>query len=127
GQGERFRKLTYPVLRIITPNARPTAAKAMIPFGPLLIVLAADGDAFLERASAVLVAPIHDPTFNCFPFYVPLLEARTLASAAAARCDAWMGGASIYIRESFEDKGTLILSRQPLTPLLKQFGWDVEE
>ncbi len=126
--GQKFRKLTYPVLRITeTPKAKSEATRLMVPFGPLLVILTADIDTFLEKASAVLLAPIQDPSFTSYPFNVPLLEAKSIASATGAQLEAWMCGAEVYIRQSFEDKGMLILSRRVLTPMLKQFGWLVEE
>jgi hypothetical protein len=129
GPGERLRPLMYQVLRITTsPKARADAASAMLRFGPVLQIMTSDdGETFLSKATAALLPPIKDPSFTCYPFYVPLLESKTITSATPGQLDTWFCGASVYIRESFEDKGILIASRQALTPILEQMGGCYEE
>jgi hypothetical protein len=76
----------------------------------------------LQKATALLLPPIKDPSFNCYPFYVPLLDEKGLTSATEEQLEAWFCGASVYIRESFEDKGILIASRQPLKAIMVKLG-----
>jgi hypothetical protein len=127
--GEKIRPVMYQVFRITAPQPhRENARRILLGFGPILEVLTSeDGEVFLNRATTVLLPAISDPSYTCFPFYVPLLEGKTLTSAAAALLEAWFCGATIYIRESFEDKGILIASREPLTPILEELGGRFEE
>jgi hypothetical protein len=50
-----------------------------------------------------------------------LIEMKTLASATANRLAAWIGD-SIYIRESFEDRGILLASSLPLSSVFSELG-----
>lgn len=60
---------------------------------------------------------ITDPGFRRADFVFPLLDCRILASARSAeQINQWLCGIDLYIRESPEDKGILLLSRIPLDP-----------
>jgi hypothetical protein len=85
-----------------------------------------DGATFLERATSLLLPQLTDRTFTGYPFYVPLLEFGSLARATSDQLETWLCGASLYIRESFEDTGILIVSREPLAPLLEGLGGRLE-
>jgi hypothetical protein len=122
--GMKPRRLMHQVLRITgSAQAKSDAIGAMLPFGPLLQIMTVDdGETFLQKATALLLPPIKDPSFNCYPFYVPLLDEKGLTSATEEQLEAWFCGASVYIRESFEDKGILIASRQPLKAIMVKLG-----
>jgi len=126
--GEKLRSLMHQVLWISGPReVKAEASAAMLPFGPLLEIMTPDGGAtFLERATSLLLPPLTDRTFTCYPFYVPLLEFGSLARATSEQVETWLCGASLYIRESFEDTGILIVSREPLGPLLEGLGGRLE-
>ncbi len=95
----------------------------MLPFGPLLEFLSTeDSEALFGRAEAALLPSIQDPSYTCFPFYLPLLESKTLKSATPAQLETWFCGAMIYLRQSFEDKGIIIASRESLTAILNELG-----
>lgn len=129
GPGEKIRPLMYQVLQITgTPRNRTDAFGILFGFGPLVRILTPDPtDAFLRKSTAAFLPAISDPSFTCFPFYIPLLEVKTLISSTPDQLEGWFCGASVYIRESFEDKGILVVSRQPLTPVLEQLGGRYEE
>jgi len=74
---------------------------------------------FLKNAMDLLLPPIDDPTYTCFPFYLPLLERKSVLGATPEALDSWFCGASLYIRESVEDTGLLIASKVPLGPLFR--------
>ncbi|AEU38911.1 hypothetical protein [Granulicella mallensis] len=60
---------------------------------------------------------ITDPGFGRADFVFPLLDCRILASARSAELiNQWLCSIDLYIRESPEDKGILLLSRIPLDP-----------
>jgi len=54
----------------------------------------------------------------------PLLTAASLAGTTQ-QLDMWLGSVNVYLRESPQDKGLLILSRQPLEKKLLAAGIDV--
>ena len=76
--GEKLRPLMFQVFRITdSERAKEAARNVMLGFGPVIeILIQTDGDSFLDRCTSVLLPPIKDPSFTCFPFYIPLLEAQ---------------------------------------------------
>jgi hypothetical protein len=127
--GEKLRPMMYQVLRITTSQeARQQARDLMLKYGPALEIMTSDdSDTFLKKTTALLLPPIKDPSYTCFPFYVPLLEVKSLIGASPEQLEAWFCGASLYIRESFEDKGILIVSREPFGPILEKLGGRFEQ
>ena len=123
-EGKRPRPLMYQVFRITaSKKARSHAHEVLLPFGSLVeFMTRKDFEALAAQAEEVLLPTIQDPSFTCFPFYVPLLEAKTLTSGSVRQLEAWFCGASVYIRESFEDNGILIAASEPLTPVLEELG-----
>ena len=74
-------------------------------------------------SAAKLSEPIVEQTFKSMAFHAPLLMAGSIEAASAEQLEEWMGGARLMIRESFEDKGLLILGKEALLrPLLDQIG-----
>jgi hypothetical protein len=61
----------------------------------------------------LLLPPITDEALRGHPFYIPLIEAKSLPTVPGSKLDAWMGPASIYLRESVEDHGVLVISSLP--------------
>jgi hypothetical protein len=122
--GEKLRPLMHQVLRISgSKRDREQASDTMLDLGTILEIMApGDTKSLLARTRGVLLPGIKEPSLRNFSCYVPLLDRKSLESATAEQLDAWLCGAAVYIRESFEDKGILIASRVPLTPTLKQLG-----
>jgi len=120
---KRLRPLMFQVFQVTAPlPEKMEAQEALLRFGPLLEFLTADAESLLGRTNAALLPGIPNPSYNCFPFYVPLLEAKTLYTATPARLESWIGTNSIYIRESFEDQGILFVSRLPLSALFEDLS-----
>lgn len=121
--GDKVRPLMNIVLRVTTSlEAREQARNAMLGMGTILqlVTLSENGD-FLSAARALLKPSIKDPSYTSFPFYVPLLEAKSVLHAQASQLDAWLCGANAYIRESPEDSGILIVSKS-LQAILHSIG-----
>ncbi len=124
GEGEQPRTFMYQVFHIGGPSeAREQARDVMLGLGTVLEMLTADETgALLKKCRDLLLPPIQDRAFKNFPLYVPLLEGRSVAEASAEQLDAWTCGASVYIRESNEDHGILLLSKEPLDSILEAIG-----
>lgn len=116
--------LMYQLLRVTTgPQEREKARDTMLGFGTVLEVLGADGsEAFLKKGKETFLPGITDPIFRVYPFYVALLEASTVRNAKAGDLEKWLCGAKVYVRESAEDQGVMIVSREPLGPVLQKLG-----
>ena len=127
--GNRIRPLMFQVLQITTTaQAKRSAIEMLFPFGSLLEILSeGSSETLFEKTAEVFLPPIKDPSFTCFPYYIPLLEAKTLAGAEQQQLEEWFRGLTLYVRESFEDNGILIASREPLTPIVEQLGGRFEE
>jgi hypothetical protein len=115
-------------MRIVgEPPTKRQALAAMLGTGVALeIVMPAGEEAFLKQSRALLLPPIREPGFRRYPFYIPIVEPGAMEPASSKQLDRWFCGASAYIRESVEDKGILIASREPLAPILEQLGGRME-
>jgi len=127
--GDKLRPLMYQVLRVTaSPQAGEEAQDVLLAFGPILrAMFHGNGESYLERTRDFLLPPISDPSFTCFPCYVPLLDLKGLASTDSHKLTSWFCGASVYIRESFEDQAILIASCEPLNSILNELGGVYEE
>jgi hypothetical protein len=81
-----------------------------------------DTKTLLEKSKAALFPPITDPSFRSFSYYLPLLDRNSLLAGNPQQLEGWFCGSSLYIRESFEDKGVLIAAREKLKPILDGLG-----
>lgn len=105
------------------PEASRDARDRMLGAGVVVQIMTAEGaEALLRRGREVLLPPIREQTFRAFPLYIPLLEKRSFTGAKAPQVSDWLCGAAVYIRESAEDNAMLIVSREPLAPVLRQLG-----
>jgi hypothetical protein len=123
GPGEAPRKIMYQVFRITGPDAGGAAREEMLGLGTLLqLMFEGSFELLLERMGLVLLAPIKEPAYTCFPFYVPLLDVDAVAGASAELLERWCGGAQIYVRESAEDVGILLVSQISVRSILQSLG-----
>ncbi len=122
--GEKLRPLCHKVLRITNgEGGQNQAREVMLGVGTILQILTPDKpDLFLRRAKEHLLPSIQERTFRKFPYYLPILEGKSVAGITREELEQWLCGASVYIRESVEDKGLLILSRIPLAGFLEKLG-----
>ena len=74
-----------------------------------------------KQGREVLLPMVKDRRFRKAALYLPLIDQRTLCHPdAAEKLDAWMCGIDVYVRESAEDRGILMLSKLPLDFLFEQ-------
>ena len=123
-EGESPPTLMHQMFRVTTgAEARDKARDTMLGLGTIIQILTTDdGDAFLAKARQVLLPPIRDPAFTCFPYYIPIFDAASLQKASAPQLDEWSCGASAYVRETYHDRGIVRGSRGPLGPVLEKLG-----
>jgi hypothetical protein len=122
--GQRPRVDKYKLCRIsASGKAREQAWTSLLGSGAALVVVTSDDTAgFLKKTKDMLLPPIKDESFRHSSFYVPLVECKSFGSARPEQLESWFCGASLYIRESTEDGGILIASRDPLSPILESLG-----
>jgi hypothetical protein len=126
--GEQLRPLMNIALRVSGPvGARHQARDVLIGRGTIIQMFSnLQSDALLSGARDLLLPPIQDPSFTSFPYYIPLLEAKSVSGSKLQQLDAWCCGAHTYLRESVEDQGILIVSRS-LNELLNRLGGALSE
>ncbi len=123
-RGAPSRVLIRYVFRVSAgPEARDSARREMTGRGVgLEVFLNEDVDAWLAKTRATLLPAITEATFRAQPYFVPLLDSESLAEAQPGQLEAWLGGATAYVRESPSDQGLLILSTRPLEQVLQPLG-----
>jgi len=105
----------FQVFRISTAQkARIDACSVMLRHGSILEILTSEGHDYLAKAKPIFMQGIVDRSYTCYPYYVGLIEAKTMANAKLEDLHRWFQGMTVYVRESQEDKGVLIASAVPL-------------
>lgn len=122
--GGKLRELMCEVFRISTSQERRAQARSeMLEFGCVVEILAAD---LTERFQSNLKEPylefIKARSHRCFPYYIPLLEGMTVEKFGADELAHWCPGISVYVRQSFQDRGILIASPLPIEDILEGMG-----
>jgi hypothetical protein len=112
------------LFRVTAPaNARFDAMSIMTGTGcSLQLVSNIEGPVLLRGLKEIFLGFIQDRVFRIFPWYVPLMEKSVLAEPIAPLALSVMRGISLYIRESAEDGGILIISAEPLAGVLPHLG-----
>ena len=118
--GESLNPMLYKVFRVTAAGARQPACEAMLGLGTVLAVaIPPDGGSVLNNAKRILGQSIEPGSIPSFPFYIPLLECKSLKSADTQGIKTWLCGSSLYVRESVEDQAILIAASQSVLPILK--------
>jgi hypothetical protein len=127
--GTPMREVLCEVFRISTSQEqRSKAREEMFMYGPVVEILTPDTTAeFLGKTKPVYLDFIKSRAHRCFPFYVPLLEGKTLENMTSDQLTHWCPGVSVYFRESFQDQGVLIASIMPISEILVELGGRVQQ
>lgn len=97
-------------------KAADHARDEMIGSGTIIYALHTDSsEKYLAAMRDLLWPRITEEALRGHPFYLPLLEVRSLQHVSAEALESWMGPACVYIRESVEDGGILIICSLPQT------------
>ncbi len=109
--GEMPRPLMHPLLRLdAEAPKRREALNQMLGTASLVHYYVQSPEEGLYTAwTELLLPPIQDPIFFGFPFYFPLLNCRSIESATTDDLERWLLGKGVYVRESAEDSGTLLV------------------
>jgi len=104
-------------------NTRLAAMTTMAGTGSgLQIVSHLDSANLLNNMKKVFLGFIQERVFRIFPWYVPLIGKAVLAEPIEPLTADAMHGITLYIRESKEDGGILILSIDPLEEVFALLG-----
>jgi hypothetical protein len=116
--------LMYRVYRLTTgPKANAQAFEVLSGTGMVMVVLhSGSADELLARYKDTFLPGIKQPNLRIMPFYVPLLDFKSLHDRKPEDLRRWLGGASFYLRESPADKAILLLMDADLGSLLQQAG-----
>lgn len=120
--GDEVRLASHKLLTLkATGEEQTTAAHLLRGHGALLEVFATRTLADLQELGRELFLPrMVENRFRKARFFLPLLDRRSLAAAKdGAELGRWLCGADVYLRESAEDRGVLVISNRALEPLLQ--------
>jgi hypothetical protein len=103
------------------PKIRHEAAHTMRGLGTLVECFSRESFEVLQTRGKELYLPsISTRRFQHEDFYLPLLDRQSLAAARnSGELARWLCGIDLYVRESPEDTGVLIVSRAPLGPIVE--------
>jgi hypothetical protein len=93
----------------------------------LQLVTQAKSAEVLRGLTELFLGFIQDRVFRIFPWYVPLIDKTALTEPLDPLTTRAMQNISLYIRESPEDAGILIVSAEPLTEIISQLGCEEVE
>jgi|SRR5579872_1946403 hypothetical protein len=122
--GGKLRELMCEVFRISTSQEQRARARAqMLEFGCLVEILTIDStERFLSSLKEPYLKFIKARSHRCFPYYIPLLEGATLEKFGADELSRWCPGVSVYVRQSFQDRGILIASPLAIEDIIREMG-----
>ena len=118
--GHKIPTFNNQVFEISRSTGHAGAIHTMAGRGVLMILLLnGTVEAFKQQMNVTLGSLVKEESFHAYPYFFPLLTAEEAADAALPT---WLGNASVYIRESAEDKAILLFSRIPLDEALHAIG-----
>ena len=114
----------YTLFRVTTgANACLDAMATMTGTGTgIQIVSQIGAEQLLNNLKDLFLDFIKERLYRIFPWYVPLLRLKSLEEPVPAFTEEALTGITLYIRESPEDGGILILSRESLEEVLSHIG-----
>lgn len=91
------------------------------------IVSQVEPEIVLRNLKDLFLDFIKERIYRIFPWYIPLLSMKSLEDPIASLAERAMVNIPLYIRESPEDGGLLVLSREPLWDVLLAIGCEPED
>ncbi len=121
-RGERV-PLNYRLFRLTGNGAEADAFDRLMGTGMVVsLVPAVPVPNLLDYYKGLLLPGIQEPSLRVFPFYAPLLDAKSVKGRTAAELSKWLGQVRMYLRESPQDEALLVVSDLPVEPLLSAAG-----
>ena len=120
--GEEPRLSSYRLLRLdVEKRDTPGVADKIRGFGAQITVFSRHNAVEIEKRAKSIHASRVEGQATKTGFYFPVLDRATvLSSRSAEELEHWLCGVDIYVRESAEAQGILILSRFSLDPFFPQ-------
>lgn len=121
--GERV-PLMYQVARITTgPKAESQAFGLLLGTGMTVAVMhGGSTEELLARYKETYLPTIKQANLRILPFYVPLLDLKSLQSSHPGDLSKWLEGARLYLRESPLDNAVVVVSDIDLNSLFERVG-----
>jgi hypothetical protein len=123
-RGEEVPLVSHKVLRLASEERLlPGIAETISGYGAVVEVYSPAGlEEWTRTARDFYLPTVTEKRFRRESFYAPLLDRASLAAAhTAAMLNDFLAGAQLYLRESAEDKGLLLLWRSDSLPQIA--GW----
>lgn len=101
------------LFKMAAREAYRAALEQMSGFGALVQIFSRESiDSVRKQGREQFLPRVTDPRFRGGRVYLPVLDGESLhAASSAAELGGWLCGADIYVRESAEDRGLLVISR----------------
>ena len=118
--GEQVAEFSHQVQRLNTRDERMRveAIDTLLGMGPVLFMLVSgEWVAAGRRISARLETGITEESFRGHPFYVPLLDEKSLKTLPPVELSGYLEGVTLYLREDSARQAILIISRIPFSAL----------
>jgi len=121
--GEKI-PLMYRVYRPTSgPKANTQAFELLFDSGMVMVVVHPNTtDEILARYKDTFLPNIKQPNLRIMPFYVPLLDFKSIHDRKPEDLRQWLGGAKLYLRESPADNALLLLTDADLEALFTRAG-----
>lgn len=104
----------HPSLRVGEESGRASCWEVLLGYGGLVALFQElPVTEFVPKSREVFVPMIDEVAFHAYPEYLPLLDAK-VSEADPAAIAQWLCGAKAYLRDSPQDGGLLIVSREPI-------------
>ncbi|MGD0578551.1 MAG: hypothetical protein ABSC08_06450, partial [Bryobacteraceae bacterium] len=122
-RGERV-PLMYQVSRITAgPKVSSQALSLLLGTGMTIAVLhCGSTDELLSGYKDTYLPTITQPNLRILPFYVPLLDLKSLQHSHPDDLPKWLGKARLYLRESPLDNAVLVVTDADLIQLIERAG-----
>ncbi|HZU08617.1 MAG TPA: hypothetical protein VFA02_01840 [Pseudacidobacterium sp.] len=112
--GQKIRPMMYTVFHVSGgTEASEHALSTLAGSGTLIYALLASApEEFHRNATERFLPEIREEALRGYPFYMPLLDIHSLQTGLSNpdTFHSWMGTARVYVRESAEDRGILLIS-----------------
>lgn len=129
GDEPEFPSYRLLLLQVEMQRERFEAARQMRGFGAQIELFSKETiDRIQASGKTAFLPAIKERRFQREGFYLPVLDSKSIAAAdSTQKLDEWLCGIEVYVRESAEDQGILILSRLAIDVIVEQVQHRLEK